>query len=416
VKVTNNGKSYSFGFSLFKRRDQKPASGTLQELLNAGQSNLWGTNKDGGASAIEGDVRVSAEGNNVVITIDDTKLRAQLFSSRPPVVEFESALPGEEKVSTRTVAVTYEDAPESGGEIVTSNPRLLKTIENSDRINGGYIRALGYSPDGSSLIAANHNLTAFDPATGKSRFQEELKSFVESPLSFSKDGKVVAFAYHGSVVVFDLANRKRIKEIPIETASGFTHSVALSPDASVVVYDGDDALLFHDLKTGKTAKRDKGARAGEWGLRFSPDASYLVSSGSVLDIKTFGVFVEKLDIGSSGLTDISNDSKRFAVGTFKDAKSGFKVFSLPGLELIHEETNLPAGAASMALSPSGKYLALGYMGGTIQIWDLAQKKVAASWVAHEGTGLVYWPVAFAPDGKSLATGNKSTIKIWDLTP
>src|SRR5262249_32307644 len=96
-------------------------------------------------------------------------------------------------------------------------------------------------------------------------------------------------------------------------------------------------------------------------------------------------------------------------------KSGFKVFGLPELELIHEETNLPAGDASMALSPSGKYLALGYMGGTVQIWNLDQKKLVASWAAHEPTGLVYWPVAFAPDGKSLATGNKSTIKIWDLT-
>src|SRR5262249_3318321 len=239
---------------------------------------------------------------------------------------------------------------------------------------GGYVRALGYTPDGSSLIAANHNLTAFDPGTGKTQFQEQLKSAVDTPLSFSNDGRVVAFAYHGNVVVFDLTNRKRIKEIPIETASGFTHAIALAPDANVVVYDGDDALLFHDLKTGKTAKRDKGTRKGEWGLRFSPDARYLVSTTSVLDIKTFGVFVEKLDIDGSGQTEVSKDSKRLAVSTFKNAKSGFKVFSLPELKLVHEETNVPAPIASMALSPSGKYLALGHMGGTVQIWNLDQKK------------------------------------------
>jgi hypothetical protein len=109
VKVTNNGKSCSFGFSLFKRGDQKQASGTLAELLNAGQVNVWSSAKDG-AEAIKGDVLARAEANSIVFILNDEKLLAQLFSSRPKVVEFESVLPGDKEVATKTVAVIYEDA------------------------------------------------------------------------------------------------------------------------------------------------------------------------------------------------------------------------------------------------------------------------------------------------------------------
>src|SRR5262249_19612868 len=47
VNVKNNGKSYGFGFSLYKMGGRKQASGSLQELLSAGQSNVWGAGKDG---------------------------------------------------------------------------------------------------------------------------------------------------------------------------------------------------------------------------------------------------------------------------------------------------------------------------------------------------------------------------------
>src|SRR5947209_5458630 len=217
-------------------------------------------------------------------------------------------------------------------------------------------------------------------------------------------------------MVIDAAKRERVEEIPIPDHSTF--SVALSPDAGIVVYDGDDALLFHDLKTGKTAKRDKGSRRGASGLRFSPDGRYFISivAGklSVLDQKTFGVFAQEIDIGNTGVTDISKDGKLLAVNAIKDGKPGFSVFRLPELQVIDHEPNLPSAAVSFAFSPDGKYLAIGLLDGTARIWDLAAKKVTASWVPH-GKGIIRPAfVAFSPDGKALATGVTTVVKIWDL--
>src|SRR5207249_660550 len=80
----------------------------------------------GAAAAVEGEVRVRAEGNHVVVTIEDKKLLAQLFSSKPTVVEFESALPGEEKVATRIVPITYENTSATAAQGPKSDQDLLQ--------------------------------------------------------------------------------------------------------------------------------------------------------------------------------------------------------------------------------------------------------------------------------------------------
>src|SRR5205807_1061344 len=139
----------------------------------------------------------------------------------------------------------------------------------------------------------------------------------------------------GAVTVIDLAKRRRIKEIPI---AGFAFSVALSPDGTVVVYGADEGLMVHDLTTGKSAKSPM---AGGAGMRFSPDGRQFVSNAagtlSVLDSKSLGVIVEKRAIGvQAGLSEISKNGKRLVVNALKDGKPGFKVFSLPELELVHE--------------------------------------------------------------------------------
>lgn len=134
-----------------------------------------------------------------------------------------------------------------------------------------------------------------------------------------------------------------------------------------------------------------------------------------MDQKTFGVFANELEVGNQGLTDISSDSKRLAVNAVTDGKPGFQGLELDGLKTVHEELNLPAAAASFSFSPGGDYLAVGLFNGTVQVWNLSQKQLAASWVPHENRDAMYTPVAFSPDGKTLATGGRDVVKWWDLT-
>jgi len=293
---------------------------------------------------------------------------------------------------------------------ITDNPRWLRDIDH-----GSQIRSLGFAADGKSVVVAGNDLAVFDASTGEATYRKKLTAsddFVVTPLSFSTERKAVAFAHPGKVVVIHIDKPERVKEISIQS----TYSVALSPDAGIVVYAADGALVFHDLKTDKTERKPSGPASG---LRFSPDGRYFVSIAArkltVMDQKTFGVFANELDVGNQGLTDISSDSKRLVANAVTDGKPGFRVFQLEGLKIIHEELNLPGVAVSFSFSPGGDYLAIGLLNGTVQIWDLSQKKLAASWVPHESRNLMYTPVAFSPDGKTLATGGRNMVKLWDLT-
>jgi WD40 repeat protein len=71
----------------------------------------------------------------------------------------------------------------------------------------------------------------------------------------------------------------------------------------------------------------------------------------------------------------------------------------------------------LAYSPDGKTVALACEENTVKLWDVASRKVKATWAAHEG-GI--WHVAYSPDGKTLASaGNESaklgdfSVKLWD---
>ena len=79
-------------------------------------------------------------------------------------------------------------------------------------------------------------------------------------------------------------------------------------------------------------------------------------------------------------------------------------------------TGADSSVRSLAYSPDGKLLAGGCEDGTIRLWDTATGTVAAT-LATKGTEVRH--VLFSPDGKTLATGATfgygSKVELWDVT-
>jgi WD40 repeat protein len=295
--------------------------------------------------------------------------------------------------------------------VIAGTPRLLKTIDNKSTV-----RALAFTAEGYTLIAGGDHLTFFDGAKGDVLHQEKLPSEITCTFSLSKDRKTLALVYKEAALVLDLPIRK----IPIQAKRGLTFSAALSPDGKTLVYADEKILRFHDRTTGKT--EEEACHGSLLGLKYSPDGRFLIGINAkellILDAKTRDL-VAKKDIGTPGPgggVEISQDSKRFVTTGVSGGKYAFYVFSLPDHKLQYLETNLAKAPFSLALSPDGNYLAIGLFagkGGTVQIWDLAQKKAVASWTVAK---VLPSTVAFSPDGKTLVTGSGNIIEVWDLTP
>ena len=109
VSVENEGRKYAFGFYLWKRAGAAAESGSLSDLIRAGQRSVFGRTAAGMNSVIrDAGIRTKLDKNMLVISIQGKKNVERLFSAHPREVTFEIKVPDETPVK-KAVAVVYQD-------------------------------------------------------------------------------------------------------------------------------------------------------------------------------------------------------------------------------------------------------------------------------------------------------------------
>jgi len=109
VSVRNNGATYYFGYYMWKYPGSWLHQGDLRALVSAGQSSLF-ENKDPHHNVIikNAGVKVEPHSDKLVIKVTGRENVERLFSSRPPEVTFNIAIPEEQGISKK-VSVEYRD-------------------------------------------------------------------------------------------------------------------------------------------------------------------------------------------------------------------------------------------------------------------------------------------------------------------
>ena len=253
--------------------------------------------------------------------------------------------------------------------------------------HSGQILSLGYLPDGNHVISASADNSVVVWDTGTRQRALTVMGFTDpvNAVAFSSDGKMLAagapqlvtiWGIHvtGDGVPTEFAPLSYLLADQVAPTAALTAVFFGGPPSSVAAgYDDGEALVW-DLETGSIIKHLAGESANwSWKVAFR-DGDSLIAAKSLFE----GVILQ-------------------------DVLSGQRTRSLIGLDMV----------SSIAFSPDGHTLAVGYRNGRGVLWGSSDGKVIRT---LEGPGSQPSALSFSADGVLLAAGYQSgSVRLWDLS-
>lgn len=321
------------------------------------------------------------------------------------------------------------------GVITLWDLKTSKGSINQSKDHSDWLRTSAFSPDGtlfasvgtkSSMIFDSGFGLGFTLATQKPyplvrlidvSTGREIATLTErsgpSNLTFSPDGKTVAFGSLGRIRLWNIATKKS-RDIPLLEENSAQKNPQ-NPNGNGAL-ERPQRLMLHQMPTISA-------------LTFSPDGKKIVSGtmgGSVQmwDPET-GVPLAPFFAGQ----DLDEAAKKIPGGgfrtTYRDPITALAFSSDSALLAVGSEKKIrllgrrkqthskevPHGAISLVFSPDNTVLVTGLRTGEIELWNPATGDKLTTRKGH--TGQVE-TLMFSPDGKTLvSTGRNGTILVWD---
>ncbi|MDE0635287.1 MAG: sigma-70 family RNA polymerase sigma factor [Candidatus Poribacteria bacterium] len=302
--------------------------------------------------------------------------------------------------------------------------------EDQDREYQDWLSAAAFSPDGTKIVSAgvkgnrlfsdyamaeyteDQLVRLSDVRTGH-ELQTLAKEGGSSFVTFSPDGKTVAFANFGKIRVWNT-----------ETDETFDISLdMLSLDISHL--DQNDIDKLSDQRKSEISALKPGISA----LVFSPDGEKLISGthggkAQMWDVKT-GVPLARLFEGKEpiveGIPPNIHITYQEHIRTLAFSPNGNliaiannKRTHLLRLLAGHKHSllkEIPHSAYALVFSPNNTLLVIGLRNGAIELWDVETWDKLTTLDGHSGA---VGTLVFSPDGKTLvSTGQDGTILLWD---
>lgn len=287
----------------------------------------------------------------------------------------------------------------------------IETNQVTLKIDAGCgVLAIAFSADGKTLYSAGDDnlICRWEVATGKQTgvFKGH-EGIVVSLIALDKT--IISGSLDKTIRIWDAQTTELKRTLP--RSPGDCDALAATSAGDFVATAGtNNTIHVIETKTGKEIAFGAGPQAPLVGLTLSADNKRLASitsAGQITVSDAAGKTIHQWDAKQTGdlLLAGTPDGKTLATASsnvrFWNADTAIEITQIPAKGLDAVET--------LAFSPDGKTVALGYHSSEIDLWDWRNKKSLGS-LKYPGS---LFALAWSPDGKKLAAAGGAKVFVWD---
>lgn len=282
----------------------------------------------------------------------------------------------------------------------------------STRRTSPYHGAFQLSPDGLSLVMAADKLTFVDTRTGKKTKEVALGAKAPSALALAHDaeGKHVAAAYPGELLIVDVAKSVVTHRIPVGSALGETPlRVALTADVAALLVAGG-TITLHPLTPGAAPRvlagryKDMSASKGRiWATELMKGtlATFTLPDGQPVPLSSH-------ELPRGDLVAASRDGSTIVTARSHLAEGmNIEVRDVQTMRAVRTIEGTVRSIESLTVRPDGSELVTGSFRGDLLRWDLGTGSPKPAVPQSERNKAPIRTLSYAPSGEQFASSTNA---------